>query len=298
VDFLKAPRTKPFLLVVSLLNPHDIVGYKMNPKPFQKMAQSVAPPPVPENFNATQQEPEVVEANRSRPGWTESDWRLFRSTYYRLMEICDGHIGQILEALRGEGLADNTIVIATSDHGECMGAHHLTSKEQLYEEAVAVPLIVTTPATSTAGGGRVDAKHLVSGLDLLPTMCDYAGIPMPPSFRGASLRPLVENRTVPWRDYLVSELADGHDSRMVRTARYKYIAFAAGKNREQLFDMDSDPGETKNLAGETKLQPVLDEHRQLLSQWLKETQDPFASSDKPLARRKGGAKKAKAGKAP
>lgn len=290
VRFLRSNHAKPFLLVVSLLDPHDIVGYKDNPDPFRSLVESMPPPPVPENWNAVNDVPDVVKAYMV-DGWSEKEWRLYRSAYYRLCEYSDAHIGQILAALKSAKLDKNTVVIFTSDHGESMGAHHLVHKESMYEESAGVPFIVAPPAGAVKG---VNTSNLVSGLDLLPTMLDYAGISIPASLRGESVRPLVEGRAVPWRSYVVSELADNRDSRMVRTARYKYVVYADGGNREQLFDMESDPGETKNLVRDEKSASVLAQHREMLAEWLKETKDPFIQTGKPVKKpREGGAAKAK-----
>jgi choline-sulfatase len=112
--------------------------------------------------------------------------------------------------------------------------------------------------------GHVDRTHLVSGLDLAPTLCDYAGTPPPPDMRGLSLRGVIEGRGPSWREYVVA-----HSfvvGRMVRTARYKYIAYQ-GDTTDQLFDMLSDPWETRNLATEGSLAGPLAEHRRMLAQW-------------------------------
>jgi len=114
--------------------------------------------------------------------------------------------------------------------------------------------------------GLVDSTHLVStGLDLIPTLCDFAGLPPRPELRGRSLRDLAEGRKPPrWRESLVVESGRG---RMVRTDRYKYIVYASGSPREQLIDLADDPGEMQNLALDPAAAEVLRQHRQLLKQW-------------------------------
>jgi len=123
--------------------------------------------------------------------------------------------------------------------------------------------------------GLVDATHLVSnGLDLIPTLCDYAGIQAPAGLAGRSARALAEGRTPPsWRDEVVAESRAG---RMLRTARYKYNLYESGQHREQLIDLVKDPGEMLNLADDPKLQPVLAEHRRRLRRWVQSTEDKFA----------------------
>jgi len=186
------------------------------------------------------------------------------------VESSDQLIGRVLTALEQAGLSSNTIVVFTSDHGEMMGAHGLVTKEKLYEESVAVPLIIAPPAAAPG----VDRSHLVSGLDLMPTLLDYAGISLPSSLEGRSLRPLVSGKTMPWREFVVSENCYP-ETRMVRTSRYKYIFFAHGENREQFFDLENDPGEMKNLVDDAAVAGEVKRHRRLLQEWMRNTKDAF-----------------------
>jgi arylsulfatase A-like enzyme len=96
----------------------------------------------------------------------------------------------------------------------------------------------------------------------------------------------LEGKPVPWREHVASECSSGGDARMIRTARYKYIAFARGENREQFFDMEKDPGETKNLIADGALAGEVARHRGLLEQWLKDTQDAFGKEPPPLKGKK------------
>ena len=115
----------------------------------------------------------------------------------------------------------------------------------------------------------VDREHLIStGLDLIPTLCDFANIPKPAPLKGRSVRALAEGRTPPeWRTSVVVE---NGNSRMLRTAKYKYIVYATGARREMLVDMVADPGELKNLAMDTAFTPVVEEHRRLLKEWYEQ----------------------------
>jgi arylsulfatase A-like enzyme len=284
IKFLRQPHQKPFLLVASVLNPHDICEYPecaalrtMLPDDPAKL-----PPPRP-NLRATDALPSALrQFGRRHADWTERQWREYLWVYYRLVEIADAEVGRVLAALDQSGLSSSTVVVFTADHGEMMGSHQMVTKQKLYEEAAAVPLIVTPPAAKPA----VDSQHFVSGLDILPTVLDYAGVAAPSSLRGRSLRPLLEGKPVPWREHVASECSSGGDARMIRTARYKYIAFARGENREQFFDMEKDPGETKNLIADGALAGEVARHRGLLEQWLKDTQDAFGKEPPPLKGKK------------
>ena len=119
----------------------------------------------------------------------------------------------------------------------------------------------------------------MSQIDILPTMLDYAEIKTNLSFTGKSLRSIADDQFATWRDYLVVELADykkdtTRKGRMICMDNYKYNIFSTGK--EQLFDLENDPGEMNNLAGEPDLKKISDKCRQNLKQWAIKTDDYFA----------------------
>ncbi len=288
IKFLRQPHKKPFLLVASLLNPHDICEYPENPEnpAFRSLLPDDRAKLSPErpNLRDTEKLPSALQPAVSQKGvWTEQQWREYLWVYYRLCEISDSEAGRVLDALDQSRLTDNTVVVFTSDHGEMMGSHQMIHKQKLYEESVAVPLFVVPPG----GKARVDDQHLVSGLDVMPTLLDYAGIAGPASLQGKSLRPLVEGKELPWREFVVSEVNGFGEARMVRTARYKYIVFAEGENREQLFDLEKDPGELKNLIADPALTTEVERHRRLLEQWRKETHDEIGKQSPVEKVRKG-----------
>ena len=111
-----------------------------------------------------------------------------------------------------------------------------------------------------------DDHTLVTGVDLVPTMCDFAGIDPPPRARGLSLRPLLENGQALARTFVTSEIADNR-GQMLRSSRYKYLAYLDDPT-EQLFDLEDDPGETRNLAGDAACASVLQDHRDMHRQWV------------------------------
>ena len=256
---------KPFLLVASFLQPHDVCQFVSMHAASGEMLfhDAVADelPPLPPNFKYDAREPLKVR-RRTRPRWSEKQWRYYLWNYYRMVEMVDAEIGRVLRALEDSGQAGSTVVIFTADHGEGRARHQLVTKNYLYDEAAKVPLVVSCPGR--VGQGATDAAHLVSGLDILPTICDYAGVGPPENVRGRSLRPLLEGGNVSWREFVPAEVAI--TGRMIRTPKYKYIAY---KNDpvEQLFDVQADAGETKNLAGEAKHASALKDHRKLLAGW-------------------------------
>ena len=308
--FIEGPHTKPFFLFASFINPHDICYMAINDfnrtqgkAPIDNIDSRICESvldrvretgdinnfvekhclPLPANHEVPENEPECIMDKYINPRpfqaytrkkWTQNQWRLHRWAYCRLTEMVDKKIGILLDALKEAQIEDNTLIVFTSDHGDMDSAHKLEHKQVLYEESVRVPFIMSYKGVIPKG--RVNDTHLISnGLDLLPTLCDYAGIETPKGLPGSSLRPLAEGRKPgQWRDFVVSESQNG---RMLRTERFKYTIYDSGKNREQLIDLKNDPGEMKNLAKNKAYKDVLDSHRRLLYRWIERTGDKIAA---------------------
>jgi arylsulfatase A-like enzyme len=113
-------------------------------------------------------------------------------------------------------------------------------------------------------GRRIGNEAHDTTLDILPTICDYAGVPIPKHLLGASLRPVAEGRSGgKWREYVASE---NGTTRMIRSRDFKYCLFLRTKE-ESLVDMKNDPGEMRNVAGDRAFKEVLAEHRRMLAEW-------------------------------
>jgi arylsulfatase A-like enzyme len=117
---------------------------------------------------------------------------------------------------------------------------------------------------------------LVSGLDILPTLCDFAGLQPPPKARGFSARQIIDRPAAPWREAVFGALG-ADQGRMACTGRYKYNLYAG--NKEELFDLQTDPLEMKNLVASPALQLVRARHRELLREWMEKTGDSFTKPD-------------------
>jgi arylsulfatase A-like enzyme len=191
-----------------------------------------------------------------------------------LTEQVDQHIGRILDALKRNKLEEETLVIFTSDHGDMDACHRLASKGRFYEQSVRVPFLMRYKGKIIPG--QVDDHLISSGLDILPTLCSYAGVAVPKSLLGMSLRPIAEGKPVKiWREYVVTE---NHTGRMLRTSRFKYCIYRDGKLRESLVDMRSDAGEMKNLVNKKEYTTTLLKHRRYLQQWITLSGDADAKS--------------------
>ena len=255
----------PFLLVASFLQPHDVCQFvSMHAEGIEQLPYtgiSDRLPPLPANHQFDPREPERLRRSR-RVSWSELTWRYYLWSYYRMVEMVDAEIGRVLRALEDSGQAENTLIVFTADHGEGRGRHQMVLKNYLYDESLKVPLVVAYP--NHAAENVRDSKHLVSGVDVVPTVCDWAGVKAPPKQRGRSLRPLLEGKSPEWADFVAAEVQ--RTGRMIRSDRYKYVTYE-GDPVEQLFDVRTDPGETRNLAGESKLAGVVEDHRKMLRDW-------------------------------
>ena len=286
-DFLESPHERPFFLVASFDNPHNICEWRRQQNlPWGSIGE-VPPieecPSLPANYAIPPFEPEAVRLiSGSDPRLyplhhSLEQWRRYRWGYYRLVEKVDAHVGQILDALEETGLAENTAVIFSSDHGDAAAGHQLVQKSFLYDEQTHVPFVMRLPASSASG--QVYDHLLSNGLDLYATICDLAGVQLPEGVDGRSVLPLLlQGKDMPWRDHLVAETHwERHrcDGRMIRSERFKYVAYTWGAYREALYDMQRDPGEMVNLAVRSTYAEVLQEHRELLRAWCSRTGDRF-----------------------
>jgi arylsulfatase A-like enzyme len=289
-EFLLHPHDRPWLLVASFDNPHNICEWgRDQPLPWGDIGDPPPPeacPPLPANHPIAPYEPTAVRRHRGRyterglvGDYSPEDWRRLRWAYYRLTEKVDAQIGRIMEALRQSEYADDTLVIFSSDHGDQAGAHMLSHKFVFYDETARVPFIFA--GAGVARRGEVDEHLVTNGCHLYLTICDYAGVEPPEGLLGHSLRPLLEGRDLERPDeYVVSEarmevFADGCEGRMVRSRRHKYVAYEKGRPREELYDLQADGGEMVNLAADARHAEVLREHREYLREWCRATQDTF-----------------------
>lgn len=277
---------QPFFLSVGLLNPHDCCfpatshggpgKYAFAPKIQDEL------PPLPENFDHEYR-------SRGMPqirNWSHQDWRYYIYSYYRMVEMLDHEVGRIYDAIRNSPYAESTLFIFTSDHGDGLGFHSKVSKGFLEEEAGRVPAIVSWPGNVKSGVR--DARHLVSGVDIAATICDYASAPPLPKMTVArSWRPLLEGKDITWRTYVVAETSIGPLSVSIRDARFKSIIY---EDKTRLYDIQSDPLETKDLADDPKCAAIRRRHREHFRKYISRI-EPYpepAGIEEVIARQRGG----------
>ncbi len=290
IEYLENAPDKPFLMVADLNNPHNICGYVgANAGPHAERPIPGPLPELPANFEIDDLEKRPLPVqyiccshNRlaQAANWSKENYRHYLAAYYYYLEMVDEQIGRILAALEKAGRRDNTLIVFYADHGDGMASHRMATKQvSFYEETLRIPLIFAGPGVS--GGGRLVEQPLVSLMDLLPTLCDCAGIAAPGERWGMSLRPWLEGKNPGAREFLVSEWYSewGYTispGRMIRTPRYKYTRYLEGDG-EELYDLENDPGETRTLVDDPASGKALEEHRTRLRRHVEATDDPFFS---------------------
>jgi arylsulfatase A-like enzyme len=185
----------------------------------------------------------------------------FIKDYLRCIASVDDSVGKLLDYLESHGLAENTIVIYTSDQGFYLGDHGWFDKRWMYEESLRMPLIVRYPGHIKAGSV---CDKFVQNIDFAPTMLDYAGASVPPVMQGLSMRGLLDGTsTQPLRTsvyyHYYEEGTEHHVAAHygVRTDRYKLIRFYSEVKAWELYDLKEDPHELHNVYADPKYAPVV-----------------------------------------
>ncbi len=289
VEFLKNHAGPPFLAVADLNNPHNICGWVGENAGEKGNQHNGGPlPPLPDNFKDADFEKRPLPVqyiccshrrqSQAAP-WHETGYRRYLDAYYHYVQRLDGEVGLILDALESRVDAKNTLIVFMADHGDGMAAHQkITKQVSLYDETTRVPLIFSGPGVRD--GGRVIGTPLVSSLDLLPTLTDYAGIPCPEGLWGTGLLPWLKGeRSGSPHGYVASEWHTEwgftiEPGRMIRTPRYKYMHYLEQPG-EELYDLQNDPGETRTLIDDPARADALEEHRELLRRHVESTADDY-----------------------
>lgn len=279
-----APEDKPFCLSLSFSAPHA-----HDPAPLQyfwerevdDLYSDVIIPraDISEDkyFDAL---PSIVRQgfNRTRWEWrfdTPEKYQHSVKGYFRMISGIDREIGKIRELLKKKGLDRNTVIILMGDNGYFLGERQLAGKWLLYENSIRVPLIVYDPR----GRSGIKIAQSALNIDVPATMLDYAGIPLPQSWQGKSLVPLVKGEEVLLqRDTILFEhlweMPNIPPSEGVRTEEWKYFRYINDHSIEELYNLKDDPKEINNLAGNRKYQKVITRLREKCDELLRKYQDP------------------------
>jgi arylsulfatase A-like enzyme len=194
----------------------------------------------------------TLNRTREAPDFHPANYQQTMRDLYRLLAGVDIAVGRITDAVRELGVADNTVILYTSDHGSFYGEHGFGGKWLMYEEAIRTPTILFDPRLPVELRGTT-CQQMVLNIDLCPTLLDLAGVRIPVSVQGSSLAPLAYGQDPPWRsEWFYEHPFNDHDfiapSEGIRTQRWKYVRYVdSWPLCEQLFDLEADPREERNL---------------------------------------------------
>ncbi len=271
IDFLRENRNERMCLWLSFYEPHSPFNFPI------EYADKYDPADMPLPAVGLEDERWIPAIFREL---AEEDKRGIVASYYASVEYLDKNVGLVLDALDRLGLVASTLVVYAGDHGYLLGHHGRFEKHMMWEEAIRAPLIMRN-IPRLGEGKSIDA--LVEFVDVVPTLLELLQVPPMEGVQGSSLLPLLEGRTDRHRDYVFSEYL--HDNKaMVRTEEWKYI-FTSGKEdlawyvtgkgapgvTHRLYNLQQDPGETTNLAGEPGHREVLEKLQQKLLSRFQET---------------------------
>ena len=233
---------KPFCMYLAFGNPHDprvaaqkyLDQYDRDAIPLPKNFRPVHPF---DNGEMTVRDEKLLPWPR-----TEADVRRTLHEYYATITALDFHIGRLLQSLKELGKLDNTLIVFSADQGIAVGSHGLLGKQNLYDAGMKTPLVFAGPGIPRGG-----SDALLYLLDIYPTVCDLVGAAPPEGIDGVSFRPVITGQTpVIRRELFLSYLSV---QRAIRDERWKLIRYPQ-VNVTQLFDLQADPDEMHNLAGE------------------------------------------------
>lgn len=248
------PRGEPFFLYLS----HKAVHGLCEPAARHRGRYDGRPLPQPESRRRHEHAPRWVRDQRNSWHGVEYpyhnvDPEFWAAEYRRYLECLlsvDDSTGRLLAELQARGQLDDTLVIYTSDNGFGFGEHGLIDKRVAYEWSMRVPLLVRCPAAVPAGR---TLERLVANIDLAPTLLEAAGVAVPAGLDGRSYWPLLRGETIPWRSELVYEYywerqyPQTPTLHALRGERYKYIRSQGVWDLDELYDLQEDPHETRNL---------------------------------------------------
>ena len=253
-------RERPFFLAVGFFRPHTPyvapkAYYDLYPREKMRIVPNI------KEDQADIPAPALASYKKEQDKLTDDLRREALQGYYASISFMDAQVGRVIAALDRLGLADNTIIVFTSDHGYHTGEHGLWQKQSLFEESARVPLLIVAPGVTPKGAV---ATSPVSHLDLYPTLTQLAGVPAPENLQGQTLVPMLKDPKFAGRGWALTQVVrgggggpaakakGGGEGRFfgytLRTSRWRYTEWAEGEKGRELYDHDNDPQEITNLA--------------------------------------------------
>jgi arylsulfatase A-like enzyme len=268
------PEGRPFVLSVSFKAPHAEDSYNLlstvfpaGPEAGALYENVVFPDSSEEEARRFEALPAFLRDSENRLRWAVRFWGPARSQevlrgYYGLVTEVDGTVGRLRERLAEEGLAENTVILFASDNGLLLGERGLSGKWIAYEPSIHIPLVVFDPRLPASSRGT-RRSELVLSVDLAPTILELGGAEAPARMQGRSLVAMLLGNSGPWREDFFYEHLYRHPripaSEAVRTRSWKYIRWLESEPpREELYRLDGDPAEARDLASDPASQERLE----------------------------------------
>ncbi len=263
ISHVQQHAAKPFFLFLSFIEPHH--------------QNSRDDYPAPDGYEQTYAKAELPADLKALGGTSSKHW----PGYCGMIKRLDEAYGRLNDALKSLGLAENTVVLFTSDHGNHFKTRNAEYKRSCHDSSIRVPTVFSGPGF--AQGGRLE--QLVSLIDLPPTLLDVAGIPAPPEMQGRSILPLLRRKTADWPEEVFVQISESQTGRAVRTRRWKYSVCRPADTPggqppslessdfyvdDALYDLENDPWELNNLVGQASHASVLASLRERLLRRMEE----------------------------
>ncbi len=263
IDFIQGNnREQPFCLSISTHAPHAHDSEEQQyfwPESCDELYKNMTIPQADlSSPNFFQSLPEFVKKSLNRIRWywrfdTPEKYQKMVKGYYRMITGIDLALGKLMKALEKNNLDQNTIIILMGDNGYFLGERGFAGKWTMHDTSIRVPFILYDPRNQK---NAKTINEFVLNIDLAPTILDLAGIDIPQSYQGRSVRPLIDNDVIDWRTEILTEhLWDRGDipqTESVRTKEWKYIRYQQHPEYEELYNLRDDPLESSNLAFDVK----------------------------------------------
>ncbi len=268
IKFITANKDRPFCAWLSFYGPHTPIIPSKRWANMYDPAEITLPANNPSKLASRAR---MMDVAREQYGMlTSEQHREMLARYYGFVSQIDYNIGRVLDELDSLGLADNTVVVYTADHGEMAGEHGLWTKFTLnYDGTVHIPMILRMPGVVPSG---VVVDELVGLVDLLPTLCELTGQPISDKMQGTSLVALSQGKATDWRDVIFSEI--GYPGRaagrcvLARTRTHAYIQYENyGQPMAELFDMAGDRWQMRNVIDNPEYANIARKLKQSIADW-------------------------------
>tara|TARA_R110002096_G_scaffold273422_11_gene467316 strand:- start:6337 stop:7746 length:1410 start_codon:yes stop_codon:yes gene_type:complete len=271
IEAIQAASPKPWFVHVNFTAPHDPLFLPPGMETLYRADEMEIPPNfLPEHpfdhGNFSGRDESLMAFPR-----TEAATRDVLRVYYAVISYLDAQVGRILKVLDESGQRENTVVIFASDHGMAVGSHGLRGKQNMYEHTVNVPLVIAGPEI------KAHARSLAQVYlrDLYPTTCELAGVPIPGAVTAKSFAASLRRGDEPLREEIFGYFRDSQ--RMIRSDGWKLIVYPLA-DKTQLFDLKSDPWETRNLADSPQALEIRQHLETRLNSWRQNQGDPLLQS--------------------